>query len=256
MVRKEQKILAGAEPIFTLGNSVGFLFVHGFTGGPYEGRELAKRIHREIGATVSVPLLPGHGTAPENLRGVHWLEWYGAVRQKYFELKENCDKVVVCGLSMGGALSLHLASHHPVDGVISMAGAVFLKDWRLHLLPLARHIIPYQYKSKGPDMRNKELKQQLPSYRKYPVRSVDQLLGLLNHVREDLAEVTAPALLVHSRKDRTVHFDNLRYIYDHISSEQKEMLVLENSYHIVSLDVEKDQVFRKVISFVKTIVEA
>ena len=255
MVQKEEKILPGAEPIFTPGDSIGFLFVHGFTGAPYEGRELARRIHQELGATVSVPLLPGHGTAPENLNGIHWLEWYDTVRQKYFELKENCDKVIVCGLSMGGALSLHLASHHPVDGVISMAGAVFLKDWRLHLLPFARHIIPYQYKSKGPDMRDEKLKQQVPSYPKYPVRSVDQLLALLQHVREDLSEITAPALLVHSRKDRTVHFDNLQYIYDHISSAEKEMLVLENSYHIVSLDVEKDQVFRKVISFMKKIVQ-
>ncbi len=243
-------VLPGAEPLFLIGSKIGFLFIHGFTGAPYEGREIARRLHTELGFTVSVPLLPGHGTRPQDLLPVHWTDWYRAVREHYFTLKQQCERVFVCGQSMGGALVLHLASHHPVDGVISLAGAVFLKDWRLYLLPLARHILTYQHKSRGPDIRNKALKSQVPSYHKYPVKSVDQLLELLHHVRADLMEVTAPALLIHSRKDRTVTYQNLDYIYQHIASTQKQKVTLENSYHVISIDVEKETVYQEIKQFI------
>ena len=244
-------LLPGAEPIFLEGNKIGFLFLHGFTAAPYEGREMAEFLHSHLGVTASVPLLPGHGTRPEDLKNIHWLDWYLHAREKYLELKQRCRQVVVCGQSMGGALALHLASHHPVAGVITLAAAVFLKDWRLHLLPLARHLVPYQYKSKGPDIRDKKIKPHIPTYPKYPVRSVDELLELLHHTRQDLPEVTAPALLIHSRKDRTVHFDNLDHIYRHISSVRKEKFILEESYHVISLDVEKEDLFQKILLFIK-----
>jgi len=83
------------------------------------------------------------------------------------------------------------------------------------------------------------------------VKSVDQFLALLEHTRGDLPEVTAPALLMHARKDRTVHFSNLHYIFDHISSSQKEMVVLEKSYHVISIDIEKEIVFNSILSFIK-----
>ncbi len=247
------KLMSGAEPLFIEGNETGFLFIHGFTAAPYEGREIAKRLYDELGYTVAVPLLPGHGTTPEDMKSIEWMDWYLFVRDQYFDLKKHCSRIIVCGQSMGGALALHLASHHPVDAVVTLAAAVFLKDWRLKLLPVARHLITYQHKSKGPDIKNKALKSQVPSYPKYPVKSVDQLLGLVEHTRQDLAEVTAPILLVHSRNDRTVHFDNMQYIYDHVASPRKEKLVLENSYHVISIDFDKDLVYESIAGFVKDI---
>ncbi|GAB4336371.1 MAG: carboxylesterase [Calditrichia bacterium] len=251
---KKKKYLPGSEPIFLEGNNLGFLFVHGFTGGPYEGAEIARRLHKEFNCTVSVPLLPGHGTQPSDLKSVSWPQWIETVRIAYFQLKATCNKVVVCGLSMGGALALHLAAHQPVDAVISLAGAAFIKDWRLKLLPLARHIVPYQYKSKGPDIRDQSAKQKIVSYHKYPVKSVDQLLALLQHVRGDLPEVSVPALLIHSKKDRTIHVSNLDYIAANIRSKIKKMLILENSYHIVTVDVEKTQVFEAITQFIREFV--
>lgn len=251
--QKLNRILPGAEPLYLEGNDVGFLFVHGFTGAPYEGRELAEKIHSDFGFTISVPLLPGHGTSPGDLKYVTWQDWYSFVKEKYFELRQECTKVIVCGQSMGGALILHLASHHSVDGVITLAAAAFLKDWRLKLLPIARRIITYQHKSKGPDIKNQALKESIPSYTKYPLKSVDQLLALLRHTREDLPEVTAPALLIHSRKDRTVPFDNLQYIHDHIASSQKKMVFLEKSYHVISIDVEKETVSTEIETFIQNL---
>ncbi len=248
-------VLPGAEAMSLKGNEVGFLFIHGFTGTPFEGHELASHLHTKLGVTVSVPLLPGHGTAPEELIGLQWEDWYRAVRSEYLRLNSNCSKIVVCGQSMGGTLALHLASHHPVDGLITLAGAAYLKDWRLALLPLAKHLVPYQHKSKGPDVRDKAAKAKIPSYPKYPVKSVVELLEMMRHTREDLFEITAPALLFHSRNDRTVHFSNLDYIYDNISSRAKEKIVLDNSYHIISLDFDKQQIYEKIESFIGKLLE-
>ncbi len=247
----QDKLMPGAEPIFLAGNEVGFLFIHGFTASPFEGKELGERLNAEFGLTVSVPLLPGHGTNPASLQHVRWIDWYLKAREAYLELKKVCQKVFVCGQSMGAALTLHLASHHPVAGFVTLAGAVFLKDWRLKLLPFARRIITYQYKSKGPDIRNAALKSVIPTYHKYPINSVYELLNLLRHTKEDLPEVTAPALLIHSKKDRTVHISNLDYIYRHISSTEKKKIVLENSYHLISLDVEKEKVYQEIRSFIQ-----
>ncbi len=242
--------MKGAEPVFLKGNDIGFLFIHGFTASPYEGREMAHWLHQKLGFTVSVPLLPGHGTRPDDLQGVTWQDWYGFVENQFLDLKNTCRQVFVCGQSMGAALALRLSANRNCQGIISLAGAVFLKDWRLLLLPLARHIVTYHYKSKGPDIRDKKRKAQIPNYPKYPVLSVDQLLALFKQVRNDLPGVNAPALLIHSRKDRTIHFSNLQYIYDHIGSSSKEMVVLEESYHVISIDIERELVFERIERFI------
>jgi carboxylesterase len=249
----KSKIMLGAEPLFIGGSEEGFLFIHGFTGSPFEGREIALKLNEIFKFTVSVPLLPGHGTTPVNLKGILWIDWYNFVEKKLLELKQKCQKVFICGQSIGGALALRLAANQKINGFITLAGAAFLKDWRLRLLPIARHIIQYQHKSKGPDIRNNELKKIVPTYHKYPIQSIYEVLELLTQVRKDLYKVTAPALLLHSPNDRTIHFDNLEYIYNHISSQSKERFVLEKSYHVLSIDVEKEIVFNKIAEFIKNI---
>jgi carboxylesterase len=247
------EFIPGAAPVFIKGNKTGFLFIHGFTATPHEGKDLVEWLHSELGITAAVPLLKGHGTRPEDLLNVTWKDWYSDVENKYSELLKICDNIYVCGQSMGAALALKLAARQTVSGLITLAGAVFLKDWRLSLLPLARNFITFHYKSKGPDIKDREVKPKIPTYRKYPVKSIDELLSLFKSVRNDLASVTTPALLIHSKSDRTVHFSNLEYIMNHISSAVKEKLVLEESYHVISIDVEKERIFNRIKDFINNI---
>lgn len=244
------RIMDGAEPEFLDGGEDGLLFLHGFSGSPYEGRDFARYFSR-LGYTVWVPLLPGHGTRPEDMKNVSWQEWYFAVRYYWERLSAKCRRVVVCGQSMGGCLALHLASHHPVDILVTLSGPVFLTDWRLKLLPMAKYFLQYQYKSKGPDIRSQSAKRKSADYPKYPVKSVMELQKLLNHVRSDISEISAPTLLIHSRKDHTVSFNNLDYIYTRISSKIKKRIVLEKSYHVISVDIEKEQVLQEVKNFLE-----
>ena len=150
---------------------------------------------------------------------------------------------------MGSSLALSLAARYSVSAVVSLAGAVFLKDWRLILLPFARKFIPYHYKSRGPDISLKEAKKNTASYHKYPVKSIDEFLSLLNFAKESLPNIKTPLLLIHSKNDHTVTYHNMDYIYGQVSSAIKKKITLKNSYHIISLDSERATVFEAVEDF-------
>ena len=245
-------IMPGAEPIFFQGGEKGILFIHGFTGSPYEGRDFAQYF-KEKGYTVWVPLLPGHGTNPRDLLEVRWQDWYQQARENYLHLKRECTKVAVVGQSMGGTLALHLAAHYHPDAVVTLAGFVFLNDWRLKLLPLAKQFIRYQYKSRGPDIHSPQAKRKSASYLKYPVNSILEMLKLIEHVRLDLMDIRSPLLLIHSKKDHVVPFQNMSYIYHQVNSKIKQMMAVENSYHIVSVDYDRERVFQQIEAFLKRV---
>jgi len=252
---KQEGVLPGAEAISCDQGETGLLFFHGFTGSPYEGSRFAEHFSR-LGYGVSVPLLPGHGTQPEDLLTIPHERWFEAAELAYHEMTQQYKTVIVCGQSMGGALALHVASKFPVDGLITMAAAVFLKDWRLRFLPLARRLITYQYKSKGPDIRDKQSKAASVSYPKYPLSSLDEFLKLIAKVKGELSKVTAPALLVHSNRDHTITVENVHYIYSQIKSSNKNLLVLDDSYHVISVDVDRERIFSECEQFIESVLSA
>ncbi len=98
---------------------VGVLFVHGFTGAPPSMRPWAEYLLAK-GYTVRVPLLPGHGTKPQDLNTVKWQEWPFKVQAELEELFKSCDQVFLAGLSMGGGTSLYVAEENNdrLSGVI------------------------------------------------------------------------------------------------------------------------------------------
>src|SRR5918998_1676938 len=97
----QRPVLPGCEPWSTNGGRHGVLVLHGFTGCPQSMRPLAEAFADE-GYTVDLPLLPGHGTSPDDLAATRWSDWSGAAEAVYENLAARCDRVVVAGLSMGG----------------------------------------------------------------------------------------------------------------------------------------------------------
>src|SRR5687767_11596486 len=111
-------VIPGAEPMSVDGGPVGALVLHGFTGNPQSMRGLAEAL-AGAGFAVELPLLPGHGTAVEDMVGTTWADWLGEAEGAYGKLVARTDRVVVAGLSMGGALAAWLASEHPeVAGLV------------------------------------------------------------------------------------------------------------------------------------------
>ncbi len=230
--------------------SVGCLLIHGFTGSPNELLELGEYLTKK-NITVSIPLLPGHGTYSADLFNYTWRDWFDHVKASYRELSGMCDEVYVAGLSMGGTLALHLAAHCPVSGVISMSAAIKLPTWKRVLVKLLKNIKKFRKKKGGEDVRDQSARLQLDSYQRYPLKAADQVFQLLDHVREDLPEVSVPILIVHSRHDNTVPFSNSDLLYQWVRSPDKRKVDLEQSYHVITVDFDKERVKEEVFNFIK-----
>ncbi len=230
---------------------VACLMLHGFTGSPNELLELGEFLASK-NLTVSIPTLPGHGTHSGDMFNYTWKDWFSCVKAEYRVLQESCEEVFVCGLSMGGTLALHLAAHKSVQGVISLAAAVEFPAWKKLGVKYFKSVIKYQHKRSGEDVREQSAKSYLGSYQRFPLYAVDQLFQLVEHVRGDLSEISQPALIMHSKKDHSVKFANSEIVFNSISSKDKRKVDLLNSYHVITVDVEKEQVKDEVIKFIES----
>ena len=201
--------------------------------------------------TVSLPTLPGHGTHAADLFNYRWQDWFDCVKTEHRRLAKVCDEVFVCGLSMGGTLALHLAAHRPVQGVIALAAAVQFPPWQKYGVRLAKNIIKFRRKKSGEDVHDGVAKAKLGSYRRYPYYAVDQFFQLVEHVRAELPEIEQPLLIVHSPGDHTVDFENAQIIFDSVASTHKRKVELQDSFHVITVDVEKELVQQEVIAFLR-----
>ena len=247
-------IIKTAEPFYFPGNSTGCLLIHGFTGTPKEMRPLGDFL-AEKGYSVLGIRLSGHGTKMADIQRSHWQDWAGAVLDGWHLLQSSTDKIILMGLSMGGVLALYHASFLPVQGVVSMSTPYQLEpDPKLALLPFLTRIIPHISKGKS-DWHDPDAAKGHISYEKYPTRAIVQLTHLLQAMRISLPKVTVPALLMHAKGDLSVDPENMSRIYRELGTaeENKEMVWLENSGHVVTRDHEKMTVFNNVHNFVQRI---
>ncbi len=230
-----------AEPITLDRGPVACLLLHGFAGSPAEIRPLAQYL-ADQGITVRAPVLPGHGTDPEDLRRTHWPQWVRSAEAEYGALKEKYGKVHVIGFSMGGLVALYLAAHHEVASVTALSCPIKLADWRQILVPLAKHFI----KDYPARVSNPEIAGQLDSYDRFPVDAIHSLLRLAKQVRKDLHRVTAPLLTVQGDRDKWIVPDSDQYIVANVSSKHRESVRLCNRNHLITLEHGRDEVFRAV----------
>jgi len=230
------------------GRRIGCLLVHGLTSTPQSVR-LVGEYMAEHGIDVEAVLLPGHGTTPEDLETTTWEEWYEAVRLGLDRLRPRCDRLFVCGQSMGGALALRAAALEPMDGVITLSAFLYLRDWRVKLLPLMKPVMRWR-KSIGNDIADPEARDEV-CYDRMSLRTVEQLIALGEATRPLVSTIEVPALVIQSRIDHVVPPDTADYIYDHVASRDKELVRLEPSYHVISMDYEHDLVAERAVRFMR-----
>ncbi|MBI4868550.1 MAG: alpha/beta fold hydrolase [Candidatus Wallbacteria bacterium] len=247
-------MLPQQQPFRLPGGDAGILLIHGFTGSPADMRPLGEFLNAR-GMTVLAPLLPGHASEPAELNKVTWQEWYQTVRDSLEELRKDCGRVFASGLSMGGALALHLAAHHPLDGVATLATGLRPKDWRVPFVGFVKHVMPFDPKRGGEDIKDPNAKGSFTGYDVWPTWGVHELVRLNRHVREDLPEVDCPLLVIHAKDDHTVPVEDAQILIEESASKSKKKLVLENSYHVITLDFERERVENEVWSFISSVLE-
>ncbi len=242
------KLMPGAEPFLMPGGPRGVLLVHGFTGSPAEMRLLGKNLSGH-GFTVLAVRLPGHGTVVQDMEPTGWRHWYGAAVDGWHLLSGLCQEINVVGLSMGGLLSLKLAAEYPVHRLAALSTPIFLANRQIPLLPLYRLFRRFVPKKR----RAYNLEPHYSAgYDQTPLSSLSSLLDLIDSVKGDLGKISCPTLLVQSRREHTVRPESASFIYDNLGSAQKELLWLEKSGHVVTLDSERETVFKKVSEFLSS----
>ena len=257
------QIQSGGEPFLYPGDSgVGVLLIHGWTSAPQEMRELGKHLTRE-GHTVLGIRLPGHATRPADLNRIRWRDWSAGVEDGYSLLKPTCDRIFVMGLSLGGALALLLAASRPVAGVVAMATPYELPPqpgvrWLRHLLPLLKPVggmLRFFPKPSINDYKDQQAYRDHVTYNVFPIRSVPEVDKLLKLLREQLPTLRAPVLLMHAVEDRGVSPDNARLIFSQVGSDEKELVWIENSGHVLTIEPAREQVYDLAADFVEQVSE-
>jgi len=241
-------VLTDAEPFSFKGNDIGVLVMHGFTGTTQSMRYLGTELHKQFGFTVEGPRLPGHGTSPDNMETTTYLDWLGHVEDVLQDLAARTRQVFVTGLSMGGTLTLNLAARFPhlISGIAPIAGAVGPLSEAFATV-LTDRAAPKRIPGIGSDIKAAGVKEL--AYGEVPVACMRDITVLISATRDLLHKVTCPALIIHGREDHVVPPANAMTIVSHIGSDDIRLLWLRESYHVATLDNDKDLIVRRVGEF-------
>jgi carboxylesterase len=242
---------AEGSPIGPHGQRIGVLLCHGFTGNPSSLRAWAEFLSAQ-GYAVSVPRLPGHGTRWQDLNQTTYGDWYAEVEQAFEKLQAECDQVFVSGLSMGGCLALNLAVEkgRDVAGLVLVNPAVNSERKDILLLPVLKHLVP-AFPGIGSDVKKAGVVES--AYRRTPLKAAHSFFSSLKGMRERLPEVTQPLLLFRSRTDHVVDPSSGRIILSTVSSRDLEERVLEDSFHVATIDNDAPQIFAASADFIRRV---
>ncbi len=243
---------------FLPGSGVSALLVHGLTGTPYEMRYLGEQLSA-AGVRVFAVRLAGHAGTPEELGATNHHQWYESVVDGCERLRAYGDPIVVVGLSAGGVLAARLAldQGEALSAVVMLAPAFFLPLWQRAALAAIKRLGPkagmiYLRATAGADIHDAAARQLHPSARLMPLSAALSLCEMSAMVRPRLGRLTQSTMLIHSRRDHTCPFNkNVEYLMANLGSVHRRLIVLEESYHVITVDTEKERVSNEVLSFIR-----
>jgi len=248
---KKSTIMKGAEPFFYKRGKTGCILSHGFTGTPKEVRDLGKYL-ADNGITAIGPLLPGHGTTIEEMKLTNANDWYDEYVKAVEKLKEHCTKIFVCGLSLGGLLTLKFASENPVTGVIALAAPAKFPFLESIILPIITPFIRKATSKKSKQELANQEKYDILCYDRYPIAPANSVRKLIFSVRKKLVDITAPTLIIQGLDDDKWVVKSSKIIHRKISSRDKELILLENTSHCLTVCSDKEKLHDTIYHFIKT----
>jgi len=248
-------------------NNKAVLLVHGLTGVPLEMKFVGKSLHKN-GFTIACPLLDGHAKGKEGLLKTTWEDWYATVDKTFLALREKFKKVYVAGICVGGMLGLNLAADYGkmLSGAAIYSAAIKYDGWNVprysflsFILPFLGQLPPLRYMSfkerypygiKDDRLRKVILRSDIlkDTYEKFPYLMLREMYALNSEMEKKYEKIKSPTLLLHAKNDDLSHYRNSEYIYKKITA-PKEMHLLEDSYHMIHIDKERDKVAQMTIDF-------
>lgn len=252
-IKDEIEVMEEGMPFFLKGEGkMGCLLIHGFTGTTSSMRPMGEYLNTK-GMTVICPRLPGHGTNIKDMARWSYSDWVKAVENALDDLLETCEICFVSGLSMGGLLTLYLAEKRGSDiaGIVPICAPVYkltsgIARFALPLVPVLSRVIKSLPGPAG-DIKDPNAKE--VAYSKFSTHALGELIKLMKLVEAELPLVNIPIRIYESKEDHVVPPENATYIYENVSSADKELVWLENSYHVATLDYDKQKIFEESFEF-------
>lgn len=247
------------------------LLIHGLQSSPAEMQPLAKRLNQS-GYTVHVPHIPGygykHGDDAHSI--THWKNWHAEVLAEFHALKRQNETVSVGGLCIGAVLALSIAAELGTEvAALSLLATTLYYDgwsipWYRFLLPIGyytpfRYI--YSYREREPfGLKNKQLRKwvaremshkdsSMAGAAKLSLPAIHEAELLIKSVKTSMPRVAAPTLIIHAVDDDVSTPRSARFVADNIGSRTVESILLHDSYHMLTLDNERDQVAAAMLRF-------
>jgi carboxylesterase len=261
--------------LFFPGNSVGVLLIHGLGGTPLELKSIARGLST-AGFTVSCPQLAGHCGSEDDLRATDWQDWFNSVEAALSVLEQRCSTVIVGGLSMGAILALRVAAVYPkrVHGLTLFAPTLWYDGWSIPWYGfLLRMFIGtwagrrYRFVEREPyGIKDERIRafiagamfsgnSEIAGCSHTPSQSIRELLRLVNVVKRDLPSIKTPALVVQAREDDISALSNAVYLQRKLGG-LVECVVLDDSYHLVTIDRQRDLVVERSRDFIAFVARA
>lgn len=256
------------------------MLFHGLSSSPLELQTLGRGLQR-AGYTVYLPYIPGYGGDPLSKNSVvpPWQDWLASALHSFDLVRREHEKVAVGGLCMGATLGLMIAAQRSQEVAAMLALSVTLwhdgwaLPWYTRLLPLAA-ITPmsvrrrFSYRERSPygvkdeRMRSwieREMNNTQSSMAGAATLSFADLLEarrLFLAARRILPRVESPTLIIHAVEDEMSSPRNAEYLARHVGARQTRLVMLRDSYHMITLDREKDKVLAEVKAFLSPVMAA
>lgn len=279
----ESKIqdLLGPSGFFEKRGEIGILLIHGLTGTPTEMRHFGRQLSRK-GFTVACPQLAGHCGSVATLKASTWQDWYRSVDDAFEALALECKQVYVAGLSMGALLCLLVAARKKerLAGMALLSPTFFYDGWNIPkwrqrlILPLIiyspiRHFFsweeppPYGIKDERVrakvsavlENRDRRTADKIGHF-KTPATVIRESKRLIRAAKQCLSGVSRPVLVVHSIEDDMASIENAHFVTKRIGSSQIETFFVDDSYHVLTLDKQKDKIAARVAAFCTVVPES
>lgn len=252
-------LMQGAEPFFHRGNAIGCLIVHGYMASRNEVGWLGDHLAAK-GYTVYIPRLTGHGINPEHMKRMRWQDFYAQVLDSYHILRQQCDRVIVIGHSMGGLLSILLATIKPIDGLVIVASPIRDPDPRMKHGRLISWLMSSASAMTSEDMqeivRDEQRRRNEPvigriNYTRWMTRALYELHRLIQLAHQRLPEVSVPTQVIYARKDTTVLWGDHEIVMERLGTADKNLHLLDEGGHLVFLDVAREEACVTVDDFIE-----
>jgi len=229
----------------------GVLVVHGFTGNPGSMRGLAEAF-AAAGFSVELPLLPGHGTSVDDMIPTRWEDWSGAAEAAYTELASLCGEVVVAGLSMGGTITAWLAARHPeIAGIVLVNPAIEPPaESFLEVVEGMKATGADRFQGIGSDIAKPDTPE--GAYEDTPIAPLQSLFEAQAALVPMLGDIRCPVLLFNSPQDHVVPPSSSDFLAERVSG-PVERVTLARSYHVATMDYDKDEIEQRSVEFARKV---